>query len=295
MALILSLPSFYSDEKFETYTLRSIDTDAPAPSDISFRGLKCLQRGTRSRSHIDVYRGYLTLSADKEPLDVVCKIGFGKIAEILVSEEASLYNGKLRHLQGKYIPVCHGYFVGDTSEGPAGCLLLAYCGEPVKDMLTRVQPAFKTALVHALVAIHDAGVEHRDLCRRNILDCHGRPMIIDFEDSIEHACERQKPIEIGAPAPSFVSEIGCVELFQFFIDIDVWTPAYIEYIGDFQPIKLAFDAHALAKTAPSHWSPEEALQEAYRVIIQHVRKYYPEQYEDWKAGLSQLLMCLFGI
>ncbi|TFY82611.1 hypothetical protein EWM64_g1405 [Hericium alpestre] len=58
------------------------------------------------------------------------------------------------------------------------------------------------------------------------------------------------------------------------------------YTGNFQPIELAFDAHALARTAPSHWSPEKALQEAYRVITAHVKKHYPEQYDDWKADLK---------
>ncbi|TFY77733.1 hypothetical protein EWM64_g6277 [Hericium alpestre] len=153
-------------------------------------------------------------------------------------------------------------------------------------MLTRVQSAFKTGLIHALVAIHDAGVEHHDLCRRNILDYNDRPMIIDFGDAEEHECERFVPVEEGTPAPTLTCEFGCVELLEFFTDIEVWTPSFIEYIDNFQPIELAYDPHALAKMAPSHWSPEEALQEAYRVVVKHVKEYYPAQYDDWIARLN---------
>ncbi|TFY79913.1 hypothetical protein EWM64_g4102 [Hericium alpestre] len=286
MALILSLPPQYPLKTLQTYTLRNLDTNAHWPSEAIFRGEKHLHAA--GRIQIDVYRGQLNLS-DGRSLDVVCKIGFGKKATDRVAHEASLYNGKLSHLQGVYIPICHGYFVGDADGESMGCLLVAYCGEPIIEMFMRLPPIFKTGLVSALVAIHDAGVEHRDLAHRNILNCKGLPVIIDFDDAVDHACGRHISIVEGAPAPSLSCELGCVELYQFFLDLRVWTPAYIMYTGCFQPIRLAFDAHALAKTAPSHWSHEEALQEAYRVITAHVKEYYPAQYEAWKAKLSDKL------
>ncbi|TFY75120.1 hypothetical protein EWM64_g8893 [Hericium alpestre] len=160
MALILSLPTEYPLETLQTYTLRNLDTNVSWPSEATFHGEKHLHAA--GRIQIDVYRGKLTLSSDGPPLDVVCKIGFGKKAKDRVAHEASLYNGKLRHLQGVYIPICHGYFVGDADGESTGCLLVAYCGEPIREMLMRLPPTFKTGLIYALVAIHDAGVEHRD-------------------------------------------------------------------------------------------------------------------------------------
>ncbi|TFY74028.1 hypothetical protein EWM64_g9984 [Hericium alpestre] len=286
MALALSLPPLYPSGTPETYTLHNIDTNAcSGQSDISFHGLKRLNGGARYR--IDVHRGQLTLSSDKPPLDVVCKIGCGTIAKGRIFHEASLYTGKLSHLQGECIPHCHGYFVGDTGEGPTACILLTYCGEPIQDMLMHLPPAFKTGLVNALVGIHDAGVKHLDLSRGNILDYHGGPMIIDFEDALEHECGRHVPIEEGAPGPSKTSEIGCRELYQFFMKLNIWTPAFIRYTGRSFPIKFAFDARTLAKMAPSHWSHEEALQEANRVIVEHVKTYYPEHYDKWRASFSE--------
>ncbi|TFY75119.1 hypothetical protein EWM64_g8891 [Hericium alpestre] len=284
MALILTLPTQYPLETLETYTLWNLDANVSWPSEATFRGEKHLHAA--GRIQIDVYRGKLMLSSDKPSLDVVCKIGFGKKAKARIAHEAALYNGKLRHLQGVYIPICHGYFVGDADGESTGCLLVAYCGEPIREMFMRLPPTFKTGLVSALVAIHDAGVEHRDLAHRNILNRDGLPVVIDFGDAEDHACGRHISIVEGAPAPSLSCELGCVELYQFFLDLRIWTLAYIMYTGCFQPIRLAFDAHALAKTAPSHWSHDKALQEAYRVITAHVKEYYPAQYDAWKSKLS---------
>ncbi|TFY77737.1 hypothetical protein EWM64_g6275 [Hericium alpestre] len=291
MALTVFLPPFYLDGTPETYILRNGDTNAcSGPSDISFRSLKRI--GGSDFYRIDVYRGELTLSSDEPPLDVVCKIGFGRKAKDRVSHEASMYTGKLSHLQGECIPHCHGYFEGGTDEGPTGCIVLAYCGEPIKEMLGYLPDKFKIGIVHALVGIHDAGLNHLDLTAGNILDYNGRPMIIDFEDSEDHECGRQIDIEIGAPGPSAIMEIGCPELYQFFLDLKIWTPAFIRYIDNYWPIKFAFDARTLAMTAPSHWSQEEALKEANRVIVEHVKTYYPAEYDHWRASFSELIKLL---
>ncbi|TFY75010.1 hypothetical protein EWM64_g9002 [Hericium alpestre] len=38
---------------------------------------------------------------------------------------------------------------------------------------------------------------------------------------------------------------------------------------------------------PSNWSPEEALKEVYHIITTHIKKHYPKQYNEWKAGLEK--------
>ena len=46
------------------------------------------------------------------------------------------------------------------------------------------------------------------------------------------------------------------------------------------------DPHRLAATVPKNWSPDPALKEAYQVIAEHTREYYPEKYAEWLATQS---------
>ncbi|TFY75093.1 hypothetical protein EWM64_g8922 [Hericium alpestre] len=52
-------------------------------------------------------------------------------------------------------------------------------------------------------------------------------------------------------------------------------------------ISLASDARKLAEKAPPSWTPERALDEAYRAIVEHVKVWYPERYETWLAETSE--------
>ncbi|TFY79907.1 hypothetical protein EWM64_g4100 [Hericium alpestre] len=283
MALKLIIPSEINRNTSETFTLRDADANASgsAIAFIEFRSTKRICRNDR----VNIYRGQLILSLDKPALDVVCKIGFGRQAVNRVANEAHFYLGKLSHLQGVCIPPCHGYFIGNTEEGPTSCIILDYCGEPIESMFMRLEPTFKTAIIHAAIAIHDADVRHGDLEERNVLDYKGLPMIIDFEHADEYECERAFHVDEGQPAP-MPDDFACDEIYELCQDLRVWTPAYIQYIRTYQPISLAYDAHKLAATAPSHWSPEEALAEAYRVIVEHVKRYYLEHYDEWKARMD---------
>ncbi|TFY75090.1 hypothetical protein EWM64_g8919, partial [Hericium alpestre] len=245
MSLSLSIPLVYTrDRRRITHTLRSTDPNASS-SELVFVGNGLIHENGR----VEVYRGLLSPSPDdSSAIDVVCKMAYGKRALNGLNNEAQLYLNKLKDLQGVCVPHSYGYFVGDTDEGPTGCLVLKYCGEPIVQMLKFVDPIFRDAVVVAVEAIHDAGVQHRDLAERNILDYNGRPMIIDFEDAREHICERKMPIVKGAIEPH-PHEFNCGELQWVCRSSLFWKTRYIMFDTLYYDISLASDARKLAEKA----------------------------------------------
>ncbi|TFY71217.1 hypothetical protein EVG20_g1793 [Dentipellis fragilis] len=112
---------------------------------------------------------------------------------------------------------------------------------------------------------------------RNVLNNDGFPMIIDFGEAEDHECERQMGFTENVAAPS-VSDFGCTELFQLCIDLRIWKPGKFQYIRNSIRARLLYNPYRVAETAPKAWSYEAALDEAYRGIDEHLRKFYPEDF-----------------
>ncbi|KAA1470933.1 hypothetical protein DENSPDRAFT_818789 [Dentipellis sp. KUC8613] len=138
-----------------------------------------------------------------------------------IETEATFYEGKLRDLQGLHIPVCHGYFSGSTRGGPVACLVLDYCCEPVQDSFSNLSPRFKRAILSSALAIHDAGVATHDWAERNVLDYHGCPMIIDFDEARPHECKRKMQVIEGEDPPR-CADFGCSEIFRLVKNLGLW-------------------------------------------------------------------------
>ncbi|TFY71221.1 hypothetical protein EVG20_g1789 [Dentipellis fragilis] len=148
---------------------------------------------------------------------------------------------------------------------------------------------FRRALVCAMVAIHDAGVRHFDIRNRNVLDNKGFPMVIDFGEAEDHECECTMEIVENIPAP-FDSQFGCDELHQLCIDLRIWKPGMFQYIWSSQPAAdYLCRPYSLAETAPESWSYEDAVYEAYRVIDEHLKEFYPEDYSGWCKMVEKML------
>ena len=75
--------------------------------------------------------------------DIVCKVVYGSNNIQRLEQEARLYQGKLKALQNKAVPTCHGYFVGFMEEGLIGCLVLDYCGNPVDLVFSALDREFR--------------------------------------------------------------------------------------------------------------------------------------------------------
>ncbi|TFY66110.1 hypothetical protein EVG20_g4975 [Dentipellis fragilis] len=281
MSLSISIDTGAIKEQFILYSHRPNES---GQLDLFFRGRRLIYEGTR---HSEIYRGtlYDALTPEAEGCDVVCKVAYGESTTQLLKNEITFYEGKLQHLQGVYIPVCHGYFMGQTSEGPTICLVLDYCGEPVKDAFPDLSPTFKTAILHAALAIHDAGVATYDWAERNVLDYRGLPMIIDFDEAALHKCERTMQVVEGKPAPPCV-KFGCGEIFQLVKDLRLWKPNVIRFLGVYYPLAVAVDPHNLATKAPKGVPPKQAYREAVKAIREHGKMYYPAEVKAWKAAAA---------
>ena len=61
-------------------------------------------------------------------LDMVCKVAYQRLHVTRLREEAAKYSQDLMRLQGRYVPTCYGFYVGQTGDGLTAILLLEYCG-----------------------------------------------------------------------------------------------------------------------------------------------------------------------
>lgn len=94
---------------------------------------------------MEVFRGQLSEPCNGST-DIVCKVAYGSNNIQRLEREARLYLGKLKALQNKVVPTCHGYFVGFTEEGLIGCLVLDYCGNPVNLVFSALDREFRCVL-----------------------------------------------------------------------------------------------------------------------------------------------------
>ncbi|KAA1473243.1 hypothetical protein DENSPDRAFT_265800 [Dentipellis sp. KUC8613] len=229
----------------------------------------------------ELYRGKLFRPSDIEGADVICKVAYHSGPMSFVEREARMYTTKLQHLQGVCIPLCFGYFVNDDFMDPRSCLVLQYSGEPLKKALPDLDAGFKTAVVHAAMLIHNAGIKHGNWCEENVLNFKGLPMIIDFEHVNAHKCERAKDIVEGGLAPR-IQDFKCNELYQLCIDLGYWKPGMINFIQGYVPITMGMTAKDLAATAPKNVPHDVALKKAKAAINHHIKLNYPNKYDDWK-------------
>lgn len=65
----------------------------------------------------------------KEPLQVILKLAYGSRSLHSLTHEARTYHTSLSHLQGIHVPICYGFYVGETPEGRTGCLVLQDVGK----------------------------------------------------------------------------------------------------------------------------------------------------------------------
>ncbi|TFY64859.1 hypothetical protein EVG20_g5800 [Dentipellis fragilis] len=101
--------------------------------------------------------------------------------------------------------------VGKIRHLYAVCVVLGYGGKAVAMDATRLSVAvdrkFTSALVKAMIAIHDTGLTHGRLDGRHILDNDGRPIIIGFSKARKH-------------------DLRCNELHDLFDALGIRKPEY---------------------------------------------------------------------
>lgn len=70
------------------------------------------------------------LHGEYYPGVVILKTAEGADQVQHLTREAEMYKGPLRHLQGKVVPKCFGYYTGKRNGVDLGCLVLEYCSGP---------------------------------------------------------------------------------------------------------------------------------------------------------------------
>ncbi|KAA1473246.1 hypothetical protein DENSPDRAFT_265886 [Dentipellis sp. KUC8613] len=254
----------------------------PELCDLFFNKAQLISTGDGS----EVYRGRFFWPSDYQGEEAICKLAFRPGAMAAVDREAKTYSTKLRHLQGICVPQCFGYFVSINEDKPMSCTVLRYCGEPIQKPFPELDVAFKTALVHAAVHIHDAGVKHNAWSERHVLDFDGLPMIVGLGNAKEHKCKRSKKIVEGTPAPQ-MEDFKCKELYQLCKDLNYWKPGMIKYMGANVQITRGLNVKRLVATAPKYVPREVALKAAKVAIERHIKLNYPDKYEVWKKKQIQ--------
>lgn len=123
--LLLTMPQ--SPElpfSYEHRTLRAFETYKAAGPSFFLKNTSWLKGQS-------IMRG--TLSSNRGTFDVVAKLGTTASALNSFKKELGFYQ-KLRHLQGDCIPKCFGYFFSPSEDQVFGCLILEYCGKPIRSM-----------------------------------------------------------------------------------------------------------------------------------------------------------------
>jgi hypothetical protein len=123
--LVLTMPTSPGlPRSYEHRTLRAHEAHkAPGPS-FSLENTSWL----RGQS---IMRG--TLSSSRGTFDVVAKLGTTTDTIDALRKELAFYEN-LRDLQGDCIPKCFGYFFSLSEEEAFGCLILEYCGRPIRSI-----------------------------------------------------------------------------------------------------------------------------------------------------------------
>ncbi|KAI0779408.1 hypothetical protein C8Q74DRAFT_689507 [Fomes fomentarius] len=215
----------------------------------------------------------------------VCKVAMGKKYAERLRKEASFYRGRLAPLQSRVVPGIYGYFESEVTDGLiVGVLAMDDCGEGLSRPLWAYPLDFRVRVVHALHAIHKAGVKHGDFGEDNIVIArHGKnrvfaPRIIDFERASEHECKStlEEQIKVYRKVPGH-TEFGCGELWDGCRHSYIWAPGLIAWYGKTIPMEWATSPEALVEKAgyPEDETKETALDAARRQILTIT--------SDWKA------------
>jgi hypothetical protein len=123
--LVLTMPpSPGHPHSYEHRTLRALDAYKAAGSSSSLKDTSWL----RGQS---IMRG--TLSSNRGDFDVVAKLGITTDTINALKKELGFYQ-KLRHLQGECVPKCFGYFFSPSEDQAFGCLIIEYCGKPIRSI-----------------------------------------------------------------------------------------------------------------------------------------------------------------
>lgn len=93
----------------------------------------------QSSDRFDIFSGSLVVPKGSHWQFLVCKIAYTEKAIECIEREFLIYEA-LKHLQGKVVPRCFGYF---EEPGEAGCIVLEYAGDELNTCFERAPQDIK--------------------------------------------------------------------------------------------------------------------------------------------------------
>ncbi|KAI9459819.1 hypothetical protein F5148DRAFT_1150806 [Russula earlei] len=227
-----------------------------------------------------------TLSSPRVTVDVVAKLGTTTSTINVLRKELAFYQ-KLHRLQGVCIPKCFGYFFTVSDEQTFGCLILEYCGKPIRsiyDSQGDVPLVLRVNIINAIKRIHDAGVVLGGFGVLDVLVANTTPFIVNFKNASERVCERRLDIVKGAIAPTR-EQFGCPELYRHCVDLWIWKPRTFTFEGQrFHVEDVSSPAQLTEKISNDAKPIEKSRADAMHATVKHLLDFYREEFpglEDW--------------
>ncbi|KAI0321048.1 hypothetical protein OF83DRAFT_1168813 [Amylostereum chailletii] len=241
-----------------------------------------------SSQHHYIYRGELTSTRNPSGTPVVVKFARTELALRELVRENVVYTTTLESLQGVWIPRYYGQYENhDATSVLRDCIILEWCGSPVEVEFSDLNEGFKTCIIQAVTAIHKLGIVHNKLVEDNVLDYHGRPMIIDFAVSDDEKCGKKMAICEGNLQPPF-EDFNCEEIFLLCHDLQIWKPGHIRLNLQDHPARWVADPRRLACFGPKAPGCLPPMRRALIATKLHLQQSYPEV---WEKIQSELRTC----
>ncbi|KAF8332334.1 uncharacterized protein EI90DRAFT_848103 [Cantharellus anzutake] len=135
-----------------------------------------------------------------------------------LAHEARIYASSspgLRSLQGSIVPLCIGYAVNERAT--SACLILEDAGDALPFPYKRLPLPERRTLYELQVKLHEAGVSHGDVARRNFVKSSKGIRLIDFDRASFHKCPRFSVANnLNISSGTMNSRSECAELERWF-------------------------------------------------------------------------------
>ncbi|KAI9057567.1 hypothetical protein FKP32DRAFT_1681425 [Trametes sanguinea] len=265
-----------------SYVLTAITAGSPSRTSFTVTSIvNCITE--REKGMRRVFRVNVSSEAFQEPRQLICKVALGRRWFTPLQDEALLYEGKLKPLQGTVVPRYYGFFAGDTYKGKTGIMILEDCGQPASGFIYHQPFWFRKLVLKALVAVHRVGIVFQDpmaSLENNVVVQYDSasnkhvPRFIAFSMTNvmahHHNCQYESDdveIDEGTPEPK-LGDVSCQNLWRAFLATDLFSRPDVYVLGKRIPSEYATDVETLKAHVNASSSNDGSQSEFNRVVFE---------------------------